>query len=66
MLGGIYIVRKKLLVKQMTLKFHSHTQKSAFFTVTKFLAHYKKSEKFIRKSLFTIPILKSYMISEAH
>ena len=66
MLGGIYIVRKKFLVKQMKLESHSHTQKSAFFTVTKFSADYKKLGKFIRKSLVTIPILKVYMIPEAH
>ena len=66
MLGGIYIVRKKFLVKQMKLESHSHTQKSAFFTVTKFSADYKKSGKFIRKSLVKIPILKGYVVSEAH
>ena len=66
MLGGIYIVRKKFLVKQMKLESHSHTQKSAFFTVTKFSADYKKSGKFIRKSLVTNPILKGYMVPEAH
>ena len=66
MLGGIYIVRKKFLVKQMKLKSHSHTQKSAFFTVTKFSADYKKSGKFIRESLVTIPILKGYMVPGTH
>ena len=66
MLGGIYIVRKKFLVKQMKFKSHSHTQKSAFFTVTKFSADCKKLGKFIRKPLVTIPILKDYMVPEAH
>ena len=66
MVGGIYIVRKKFLVKRMKLKSHSHTEKSAFFTVTKFSADYKKSGKLIRKSLVTTPILKGYMVLEAH
>ena len=50
----------------MKFKSHSHTQKSAFFTVTKFSAGYKKSEKFVRNSLVTIPILKGYMVPEAY
>ena len=62
----IFTVQNKFLVKQMKLKSHSHTQKSAFFTVTKLSADYKKSGKFIRKSLVTIPILKGYMVPEAH
>ena len=66
MRGGIYIVRKKFLLKQMKFKSLSHTQKSAFFTVTKFSADYKKLGKFIRKPLVTIPILKGYMVPEAH
>ena len=66
MLGGIYIARKKLLAKQVKFKSHSHTQKSTFFTVTKFSADYKKLGKFIKKSLVTIPILKGYMVPEAH
>ena len=58
------LVRKKSLVKQMKLKSQSHSQKSTFFTVTKF-SDYKKSGKFLRKSLVTIPILKGYMVPEA-
>ena len=50
----------------MKFKSLSHTQKSAFFTVTKFSADYKKLGKFIRKPLVTIPILKGYMVPEAH
>ena len=65
MLGGIYIMQKKFIVKQMKLKSHSHTQKSALFTVTKFSLYYKNSGKFIRKSLVTTPILKGYMVPDA-
>ena len=36
MLGGIYIVRKKSLVKLMKFKSQSHTLNSEFFTVAKF------------------------------
>ena len=60
------MVQKKFLVKQIKLKSHRHAQKSAFFTATKFSADYKKSGKFIRKSLVTNPILKGYMVPEAH
>ena len=64
MLGGIYIIKKNSLVKQVKLKSHSRTQKSAFSTVTKSLAERKKLGKFIRKSLVPIPVLKGYMVSQ--
>ena len=59
-------MRKKFLVKQLKLKFYGHTQKSAFFTVTKFSPDYQKSGKFISKYLVVIPILKGYMVPESH
>ena len=65
MLGGICIVRKKTVAKQVKVKFQNHTQRSAFSTVSKFPAEYKKWGKFIRKYLVTVPILKGYMVPEA-
>ena len=39
--------------------------KVCILQVTQFSADYKKLEKFVRKSLVTIPILKCYMVPEA-